>query len=67
MEGTMTAVQPEGDVLAWRKSRASADAGNCVEVAAARSAVLVRDSKNPAGRGIEVQAATWREFLDRIR
>jgi hypothetical protein len=53
--------------LAWRKSRASADAGNCVEVACTGSSVLVRDSKNPADGHLTVGQADWHRFLAGIR
>jgi len=54
-------------MLAWRKSKASADVGNCVEVACTGSAVLVRDSKNLASGYLTVGQTGWRQFLARIR
>jgi hypothetical protein len=35
--------------LNWRKSSASADAGECVEVATSGRSVLVRDSHDQSG------------------
>jgi len=55
------------DVAVWRKSNASADSGNCVEVAAWRSSVLVRDSRNRPGGVLEVSGDQWRAFLEQIR
>ncbi|HXL92592.1 MAG TPA: DUF397 domain-containing protein [Streptosporangiaceae bacterium] len=51
----------------WRTSGASADSGNCVEVASWCSSVLVRNSRNRAGGVLEVSREQWRAFLDRIR
>jgi hypothetical protein len=51
---------------AWRKSSASSDSGNCVEVAGWRSSVLVRDSHNRPGGVLEVSREQWHAFLDRI-
>jgi hypothetical protein len=55
------------DVAVWRKSSASADSGNCVEVAAWCSSVLVRDSRNRAGGVLEVTGDQWRAFLEQVR
>jgi hypothetical protein len=54
-------------VFAWRKSSASADAGNCVEVACANSCVLVRDSYDQSGTRLEFTPALWRSFVRQIR
>lgn len=47
----------------WRKARRSISNGECVEVAAARHEILVRDSKNPAGATLGYPAGSWRAFL----
>ncbi len=50
----------------WRKSSRSGDGsgGGCVEVAVARAAVGVRDSKDRGGRHLVFDgAAAWREAL----
>ncbi|MFD7366518.1 DUF397 domain-containing protein [Nocardiopsis alba] len=46
-------------LLVWRKSRYSADRGNCVEVAHAPRAVFIRDSQNPAGPALSVGEEEW--------
>ena len=51
----------------WRKSSATADQGNCVEISVHESFVLVRDSKNANGFVLEIPAGPWRELMRRIR
>ncbi|MEV4144510.1 DUF397 domain-containing protein [Amycolatopsis sp. NPDC049691] len=53
-------------MLTWRKSSYSANGGNCVEVALART-VLVRDTKDREGGTLAASARTWRELLSRLR
>lgn len=53
--------------LAWRKARRSLGAGACVEIAAARDGVAVRDSKHPDGPVLLYTAAEWLAFLDGAR
>lgn len=48
----------------WRKSSHSGGTGgDCVELARTRSAVLVRDSKNPDGPGLCFPPAAFAKFL----
>jgi hypothetical protein len=47
----------------WRKARRSISNGECVEVAAARHEVLVRDSKNPSGATLGYPAGSWLTFV----
>jgi hypothetical protein len=54
-------------VFVWRKSSASADAGNCVEVACANSSVLVRDSYDQSGTMLEFTPTLWRSFVRQVR
>jgi Domain of unknown function (DUF397) len=54
-------------IFVWRKSSASADAGNCVEIACADSSVLVRDSYDQSGTMLEFTSTQWRSFMRRIR
>lgn len=51
----------------WRKSSYS-EAGNndCVEVCSDGVAVLIRDSKNPAGPVLAVSAAAWASFIEAV-
>lgn len=51
----------------WLKSGASADAGNCVEVAYSPSCVLVRDSGSPSGTILEFTPGQWRVFMRLIK
>jgi hypothetical protein len=62
------AIQPNpNSTLIWHKSSASADGGNCVEVAEWKSSVLVRDSQNRSGAMLQVSPAQWRGFVSRIK
>ena len=47
----------------WRKASHSVSNGQCVEVAADRAAVLVRDSVNPSGAVVAYAPAAWRAFI----
>ena len=49
----------------WRKSSASGQEG-CVEVAAVRGSILVRDSKAPHGPMLTFSGAEWTRFLARM-
>ncbi|MBC6460883.1 DUF397 domain-containing protein [Actinomadura sp. HBU206391] len=52
----------------WRKSRRSGgDGGDCVEVASLDPAIAVRDSKNPDGAKLILDAAGWRSFVRRVK
>ncbi|MFJ6986442.1 MULTISPECIES: DUF397 domain-containing protein [unclassified Streptomyces] len=56
--------------LHWVKSSYSSnEGGNCIEVAAGRSAVHVRDSKNVPATGpvLRVAPAVWAAFLGLAR
>ncbi|CAL9580959.1 hypothetical protein SUDANB58_05035 [Streptomyces sp. enrichment culture] len=53
-----------GAGLAWFKSSYSgAEGGQCVEVAAAPHAVLVRDSKDSAGPVLALGRQAWADFV----
>ncbi|MBE4739490.1 DUF397 domain-containing protein [Streptomyces caniscabiei] len=50
--------------LAWFKSsHSSGGDGDCVEVAAAPSAVHVRDSKNADGPQLILSSGAWADFI----
>lgn len=51
----------------WRKSRASADQGNCVEIAVQESSVLVRDSRDNNNVILEFTFGQWLGLMARIR
>jgi hypothetical protein len=59
--------------LVWRKSSATADQGNCVEIACdvgiapEGSSVLVRDSRDPSGAVLAFSPGDWSAFLRRVR
>lgn len=55
-------MEQDGSSIAWRKSSASAQ-GNCVEVGAAGDSILVRDTKDRAGRTLSFTVAEWQAFL----
>jgi Domain of unknown function (DUF397) len=48
---------------AWRKSKASNASGECLEVAFADAAVLVRHSHDQTGPVLTFSHAEWRAFL----
>lgn len=49
--------------MKWRKSSRSTGSGECVEVAALRDRVLVRDSKDENGPVLAVTPGEWRTCL----
>jgi hypothetical protein len=55
--------EPEHGSLAWRKSTASADGGNCVEIAMGRESVYVRNARNRGGPALRFLHHEWAAFL----
>ncbi|MEU6784638.1 DUF397 domain-containing protein [Nonomuraea angiospora] len=52
------------DNAEWRKSSASGDNGQCVEVATNLPGIIaVRDSKNPQGPALIFTLGEWKAFL----
>lgn len=52
----------------WRKSsRSTGNGGACVETAAMREAVAIRDSKDSDGPALTVRAACWRTFVAGVK
>ncbi|MFI9361973.1 DUF397 domain-containing protein [Kitasatospora sp. NPDC053057] len=52
----------------WRKSRFSANQGNCVEVSDDFPGIVpVRDSKDPNGPALAFPADAWRAFIAAIK
>lgn len=52
---------------AWRKSTHSGNSGNCVEVAHTGLVAGLRDSKNPAGGLLAVNAAAFARLVHIVR
>jgi hypothetical protein len=52
------------DAAEWRKSSASGDTGQCVEVATnLPGRIAIRDSKNPQGPVLIFTPGEWKAFL----
>jgi Domain of unknown function (DUF397) len=52
----------------WRTaSYSGANGGECVEVASAADAVIVRDTKDRNGKALNVPASAWRAFIAAIK
>jgi hypothetical protein len=51
----------------WRKASYSSGSGNCVEVADAASAVLVRDTKTRVGGTLAFTTDAWQTFTSSLR
>ena len=50
----------------WVKSSYSGSEGNCVEIAASREQVLIRDSSDAHGPVMAIPAAAWRQFTRQL-
>ncbi|WP_106399165.1 DUF397 domain-containing protein [Actinocorallia populi] len=58
----------ESLVLKWRKSSyTTANGGDCVELATLAGAVLVRDSKNPAGARLRFTPRGFRRLVKGVK
>jgi hypothetical protein len=51
----------------WRTSSYTGGQGNCVEVAQAAPAVMVRDTKDRGGAMIAIPVTAWRGFTDALK
>jgi hypothetical protein len=52
----------------WRKSsRSTGNGGNCVEIARTRVAIGLRDSKDPDGPVLAIDAAHFTSFLAALK
>ena len=65
----MASMGPGTDLgsAAWRKASRSNNGGNCVEAAPARTAIAVRDSKDPYGPKLAFPSRQWAAFARRIQ
>lgn len=52
-----------GEVAWFKSSYSTGNGGECVEIAAASSAVLVRDSKQSAGPVLALGRQAWADFV----
>ena len=57
----------EDTTLTWRKASRSTAGNDCVEIARTAVGYLVRDSKNPNGPRLQLDAATWSELIDDVK
>ncbi|MET9758464.1 DUF397 domain-containing protein [Streptomyces sp. NPDC006372] len=56
--------EPAADKLSWFKSSySSGSGGDCVEIADAGTAVMIRDSKRPDMAPLSVPTAQWTAFV----
>jgi hypothetical protein len=53
--------------LNWRKARASASNGGCIEVADRDGTVLVRDTRARERGHLAVDASAWARFVAKIK
>lgn len=54
--------------MTWRKaSYSTSQGGGCIEVAATRAAVAVRDSKDPTGPRLAFTPGDWQGFTHQIK
>jgi Domain of unknown function (DUF397) len=53
--------------IEWRKSRFSADQGNCVEIGSLSVSIAVRDSQDATGPVLTVTHGQWAQFLQHVR
>jgi hypothetical protein len=64
MEVQVKGMRIDPTVAAWRKSSQSGpNCDNCVEVAFVGEAILLRDSKSPAGPVLYFNQAEWDAFV----
>ncbi|MGJ7907273.1 DUF397 domain-containing protein [Actinopolyspora sp. H202] len=55
------------ELLSWRSSSRTQGQGQCVEVGFAKTAVWVRDSKNPPAGQLSVGMRQWDSFLSMLK
>ena len=57
----------EDTELTWRKASRSNAGNDCVEIARTRVGYLIRDSKNPTGPRLSLDAPAWAALIDDVR
>lgn len=60
-------MSPDLPAAAWRKSSYSGEAGDCVEVASLPKVTAIRDSKDPDGGTLVLDAQAWAGLLSAVR
>ena len=61
-------MNPDMSAAVWRKaSHSGGQGGQCVEIANFTPAIAVRDSKDPDGPKLILDAAAWRALTSRIK
>lgn len=63
----MAAGQCRPSMLNWRKSKASSNNQECVEIASTAFTVLVRDSGDPSGAQLAFTSAQWSAFVKHVQ
>jgi len=59
---------PKPPTTVWRKSsRSNGAGGECVEVANVRPGIAIRDSKDPSGPSLSLEAQQWTTLLRSIK
>ena len=55
--------RPSGDPVWFKSSYSGGNTTECVEAAQVPTGLLVRDSKKPEGRRLQLSAAAWSVFI----
>jgi Domain of unknown function (DUF397) len=53
--------------LTWRKASRSTAGNDCVEIARTTAGYLIRDSKNPNGPRLSLDAPAWAALIDDVK
>jgi hypothetical protein len=62
-----TSEHTEDTALTWRKASRSTAGNDCVEIARTTAGYLIRDSKNPNGPRLPLDAPTWAALIDYVK
>jgi hypothetical protein len=58
---------PHPAPIRWRKPARSGSNGNCVEIAATKMAIAIRDSRDPHGPRLAFTPRQWKAFTAALR